>query len=83
MPIIASAKKKLKQDSRRTKINRSVITAMKKAVKTARLSPTPKNVQAAYSTLDTAAKKRVIHKNKANRLKSRLSQIKKHPSKKE
>lgn len=73
MPIIHSAKKKLKQDVTRTKLNRVTITAMKKAVKEARLKPTPKNLQAAQSLLDTAVKKKVIHKNKAARLKSRLS----------
>jgi len=72
MPIIASAAKKLRQDKKQTSLNKKVLIAMKKAVKKARTSSTVKNIQAAYSALDTAAKKNVIHKNKANRLKSRL-----------
>lgn len=55
---------------------------MKQALKSAHASTTPKNIQAAFAAIDTAAKKQVIHKNKAARLKSRLAQkIKSHMSK--
>lgn len=72
MPIIKSAKKKLKVDVRRTKVNRVYRNRMKEALKTANEKKTKKALQAAYKALDQAAKKRVIHKNKAARLKSRL-----------
>ncbi len=73
MPITKGAKKKLRQDEFRKQKNRATLTAMKTAVKIARTSPTPKHLEIAYSSLDTAAKKKAIHKNRAARLKSRLA----------
>lgn len=73
MPIIKSAKKKLRQDVARRQRNVATLNAMRSAVKKARTSPTAKNIQEAYSRLDKAAKKRVIHKNKAARLKAALT----------
>ena len=49
---------------------------MKAAVKAARQQPTPAKLKAAYQALDRAAKTRIIHKNKAARLKSRLTKTK-------
>lgn len=73
MPIIASAKKKLRQDKKRTIRNKRVLALVKKTVKEARLHPSVKSVTRAYSTLDVASKKHVIHANKAARLKSSLA----------
>jgi small subunit ribosomal protein S20 len=73
MPIIRSAKKKVRQDKTKTQINKKIIESYKKAVKTAKKSPTKKNIQKAYSELDKAVKKNVIHKNKAARLKSSVT----------
>jgi len=42
-------------------------------IKKVRSSKTTENLQAVFSALDKAAKVNLIHKNKANRLKSRLS----------
>lgn len=63
----------MRQDKKRTLTNERVRAAMKKALRAAKRIPTGKHIQAAYATLDAAAKKRVIHKNKAARLKSRLT----------
>lgn len=73
MPILKSAIKKLKADKRREKENLKVKQAYKKALKQARAKKSVKAVSAAFSVLDRAAKKKVIHKNKASRLKSRLA----------
>lgn len=73
MPITKSAQKKLRQDHTRTDLNKRTIKFLKQAVRTARLDPSATHLQAAYQALDRAAKKSVIHKNKAARLKSRLS----------
>jgi|APSaa5957512576_1039674.scaffolds.fasta_scaffold49990_2 small subunit ribosomal protein S20 len=75
MPIIKSAKKKLKQDKFRTAVNRVYRNRIKETLKEAREKKTKKAVEAAYSALDRGAKKRVIHKNKAARLKSRLVKL--------
>lgn len=59
---------------------------MKLTVKKMRQNPTKKIFQEASQALDQAAKKGVIHRNKASRLKSRLSKLlqqsKKKPQKK-
>ncbi len=72
MPITQSAKKALRRDRRRTTINVRIKRKIKATLKLARREPTKKNLAAAYSALDRAAKKKIIHKNKASRLKSRL-----------
>ncbi|MCL4366034.1 30S ribosomal protein S20 [Patescibacteria group bacterium] len=73
MPIIKSAIKKVRKDKVRTTRNKSRETALKSAVKKARVSKTAKDLQTAFSALDKAAKVHLIHPNKAARLKSRLS----------
>lgn len=75
MPILKSAIKKLKADKRRGKENLKVKQAYKKALKQAQTKKSIKTVSAAFSLLDRAAKKKVIHKNKASRLKSRLAHL--------
>lgn len=75
MPVTKSAKKKMQRDRRRTIINRQIRQKMKAAVKTMRQKPTKKALQKASQALDRAAKKGVIHPNKASRLKSRLAKL--------
>lgn len=82
MPIIKSAKKKMRQDMYRTERNKQTIKAMKQTVRLARMDPSSKNLTLAFAALDQATKKSVIHKNKASRLKARLSkQVKGQKSK--
>ncbi len=78
MPNIKSAKKKLRKDTRRTSKN----DAYKKKVKDTMKSigkmgsrTTKVTLHKAYSIIDRAAKKKVIHKNKAARLKARVSKL--------
>lgn len=73
MPIIKSAIKKVRKDKIRTARNKKQELALKSAVKKARVTKSAKDIQAAFSALDKAAKVNLIHKNKASRLKSRLS----------
>jgi small subunit ribosomal protein S20 len=73
MPIIASAKKKNRRDQRKKSVNLKKKNQLKKVVKTARTTSSPANLLAAQKTLDKAVKQGLIHKNKANRLKSRLA----------
>lgn len=73
MPIIKSAIKKVRKDKVRTARNKKRELALKSAVKKARISKSSKDLQAAFSALDKAAKVKLIHPNKAARLKSRLS----------
>lgn len=72
MPVIKSAIKKLRQDKKRTAANKKIkqefLSAIKGATKTKKTS-----INEAFSKIDKAAKKGIIHANKAGRLKSRLS----------
>jgi len=73
MPITSSAIKTLRKDIRRTLANQIFKKKVKTAVKKSRVHPSKKNYQSAASLLDRAAKKKVFHRNKANRIKSRLA----------
>jgi len=73
MPIIKSAIKKVRKDKLRTARNQKREANFKSLVKKARSSKSDKTLQAVFSALDKAAKVKLIHPNKAARLKSRLS----------
>jgi small subunit ribosomal protein S20 len=73
MPLLKQARKKMRHDKRRTQVNSQKKLALKKLIKTMRKSPSEKNLTTVFSSLDKAVKTHLIHKNKANRLKSRLS----------
>ena len=81
MPIIKSAKKALRASIRKNAINDATRAKIKSAVKSVKLAAksetkdTSEILSKAYRELDLAAKKNVIHKNKASRLKSRLTKI--------
>jgi len=79
MPIIKSAKKKLRQDKKRTARNETYKKNYKEAVKAVlekKGKDVKKTLKKAYSKIDKAAKKGIIHKNKAARLKSRVARKK-------
>ncbi len=75
MPITKSAIKKLRQDKKRTIVNRAVKDGYKVLVKKFRKQPKSEQLAGVYEALDRAAKKHVIHPNRAARLKSRLSKL--------
>lgn len=82
MPITQSAKKALRQNISRRARNVVKKEAYKKAVKDFRAFVAEKKIEEAkkilstvFKTLDKAAKTKVIEKNKASRLKSRLAQL--------
>lgn len=77
MANLKSAIKKIRVDVRRKKHNDTVRESYKEAIrsakKTAGKKSSEKSLSEAYKKIDKAAKANVIHKNKAARLKSRLS----------
>ena len=75
MPVIRSAKKKMRHDKWRTKVNKEKKELLKKTLKLVRLKPTPENIRKAQSVIDKTAKARLIHKNKAARLKSQIARL--------
>ncbi|OGY65696.1 MAG: 30S ribosomal protein S20 [Candidatus Harrisonbacteria bacterium RIFCSPLOWO2_01_FULL_44_18] len=75
MPITQSAKKALRQSLRRRARNITQKKALKEVVKAYKKSPSAENLSLVYKKLDKAAKTNLIKKNKASRLKSRLSKL--------
>lgn len=65
----------MRRDKRRSLINQKIRRQMREAVKIMRKKPTKKALQKASQALDRAAKKGIIHRGKASRLKSRLAKL--------
>lgn len=82
MPVTKSAKKKLQQDKKREYQNSRIEETLRRLVKKAKKKPTEKGIIDAIKSADKAAKKNVIHKNKAARIKSKLSKLIKKEAKK-
>ncbi|MBM3262784.1 MAG: 30S ribosomal protein S20 [candidate division Zixibacteria bacterium] len=79
MPKLVSSKKRLRQERVRAVRNKSVKSAMRTSIKKVRqtrvASEMPESLSAACSALDKAAKRNVIHRRTASRLKSRLMKM--------
>jgi small subunit ribosomal protein S20 len=73
MPIIKSAKKRVKVARKATSRNKRTKRNLKSALKAFTAKSTDKSLRSAQSSIDKALKKRIIHKNKAARLKSQAS----------
>lgn len=75
MPISKQATKKLRHDRARTKQNTKTKSWLTHLVKDARKSPSKDAFSKAFSALDKAVKNGMIHKNKADRTKSRMAKL--------
>jgi ribosomal protein S20 len=82
MPRIKSAKKALRQSFRRKKQNlqrkanlKKVIKDFQKLVKAGKFDEAKKQLSEVFKTADKTAKANTIKKGKADRIKSRLSQL--------
>jgi len=75
MPITKSAIKKKRGDVRKTSINKAVRTRALGAIKAFRKKPQEKDLPDIFSEIDKAAKKRIFHPKKADRLKARLFKL--------
>lgn len=76
MPVIRSAKKKLRKDIKRELANDRIRVSLAKTLKAVRKNPSVKLLALSTKALDKAAKKNIIHKNKAARIKSKLAKLK-------
>ncbi len=65
----------MRQDKKRTAHNTVIKNSIKSLVKNMRREPSAKSLQEVSSVLDKAVKTKLIHLNKASRLKSRLSHL--------
>jgi len=75
MPITKTAKRALRGSKRKGEINKIILSKLEIAVRKAKKSKSSDSVKMAVSLTDRAAKKMVIHKNKAARIKSSLSKL--------
>ena len=75
MPVIRSAKKKLRVDRKRESANKKMRSLLELTIKKAQRKPTPSSTREAFKIIDKSVKKGIIHKNKAARIKSRLSKL--------
>ena len=82
MPNIRSAKKRMRQDHKRREHNRTLRSALRSQIRKLRDALAQQDPDASRAemsrtakSLDQAAAKGIIHKNKAARLKSRLSRL--------
>ncbi|MEI6326628.1 MAG: 30S ribosomal protein S20 [Candidatus Roizmanbacteria bacterium] len=76
MANIKSAQKKARKDVRKSSANKVYIGKIDKIVNTARkvgYTPQSPELNAAYSLIDKASKRKIISKQKAARLKSSIS----------
>jgi len=82
MPNLKSQKKRLRQDEKRRLRNRSARSTLRSAIKGFQSAAAEGDAEAkdtrfrlAVKKIDQAAAKKLIHKNAAARLKSRLSKL--------
>lgn len=73
MPVTKTAKRALRSSKRKVQINNTVFADMEIAIRKAKNSKRLSDVTVAFSKIDRAAKKKLIHKNKAARIKRKLS----------
>ncbi|HJX45744.1 MAG TPA: 30S ribosomal protein S20 [Patescibacteria group bacterium] len=75
MPVTKTARRALRGSKRKGQINSLVLSRLEIAVRKARTSKTKELILKAISLSDRASKKKVIHKNKAARIKSSLAKL--------
>jgi len=75
MPVTKTAKRALRGSERKANINQSIITKLEIAMREAKKTKKASLINTATSLADRAAKKKVIHKNKAARIKSQLAKL--------
>ncbi|MBW7955216.1 30S ribosomal protein S20 [Patescibacteria group bacterium] len=73
MPILRNAKKALKVSKRKAKVNTPVRSRLKTTVDAAKKKAEPATLSSAFSAIDKAVRRHVIHRKKASRMKSQLA----------
>ena len=82
MPVTKTAKRALRSSNRKALINKLIISRLEVAIRQAKKTKTANAIKSAVSLADRSAKKNLIHKNKAARIKSSLSKLTKLSKKK-
>jgi small subunit ribosomal protein S20 len=75
MPVTKTAKRALRGSLAKELINKLTIGKLEVAMRQARKIKSPEKIGKAISLADRAAKRKVIHKNKAARIKSQMTKL--------
>ena len=75
MPVTTTAKRALRGSKKKASINKVILGKLEIAIRVAQKGKAVDKVNKAMSFADRAAKNKVIHKNKAARIKSQLSKL--------
>jgi len=73
MPVTKTAKRALRVSKRKQLVNKIIISRLEAAIREAKKRRKKASIIKAISLADRAAKKKIIHKNKAARIKSQLT----------
>jgi len=73
MPVTKTAKRALRSSKKKAQVNKLIINNLNTAIRIAKRNKDRKSISKAISLVDRATKKKIMHKNKAARIKSRLS----------
>jgi small subunit ribosomal protein S20 len=73
MPILSNAKKALRSSRKKTAVNDRVRARVRTTTKSVKKSGAVESLAQAFSSIDKAVKRHLLHRNKAARLKSQLS----------
>ena len=75
MPVTKTAKRALRGSKAKQLVNNFIVAKLEAAIRQAKKSKSAEKIRSAISLADRAVKKRVIHKNKAARIKSQMSKL--------
>jgi small subunit ribosomal protein S20 len=75
MPVTKTAKRALRSSKRKALVNNHINNRLEIAIRSAKKLKTVEKIRSAIALADRAAKKKIIHKNKASRIKSVLAKL--------
>lgn len=75
MPITKTAKRALRSSGKKFIFNKRYLSRLEISIRVAKKSHKPDKIKEALSLIDRAVNKKIIHKNKAARIKSNLSKL--------
>jgi small subunit ribosomal protein S20 len=75
MPVTTTAKRALRGSKNKEFVNKLILKKLEVAIRVAKKAKGTEKILSAISLADRAAKKKVIHKNRAARIKSQLNKL--------
>jgi ribosomal protein S20 len=75
MPILANAKKALRVSKKKAEMNQPIRSRVKTVTDAVKKSPSAATLSTAFSAIDKAVKRNLIHKKKAAHLKSQMARL--------